>query len=173
MQWHRHKEHDVLVHHTPNFSQEVYRVSAQSLDACTMWKISLVWTMFSALLSITGITAKITAKVQGFVNTRILNNQPLMTVIANNLNARNATGLFIALQALHSFGVLWPLIKMALKSLGWWALGRLLVRIASNFVGAGAATTIAALIIAVAQLIIVLTQQPANCSLTQGAIQKV
>lgn len=173
MQWHRHKGYDVLVHHTPNFSQEVYRVSAQSFDACTMWKISLVWSLFSALLSVTGITAKITTKVQGFVNTRILNNQPLMTVIANNLNERNATGLFIALQALHSFGVLWPLIKMALKSLGWWALGRLLVRIASNFVGAGAAATIAALVVAVAQIIIVLTKQPDNCPLTQTAVEKV
>ena len=172
IQWHRHNEYDVLIHHTANFSQEVYRVSADTLTPCTMWKISLVWTMFSGLMSIMGITTSITTKVKGFINTRVLNNQPLMTVIGNNLNERNATGLFIALQALHSYGVLWPLIKMALKSFGWWALGRLLIRLASNFVGAGAAATIAALIVAVAQIIIVLTKQPAGCTLTQVELKQ-
>jgi hypothetical protein len=172
IKWHRYNEYDVLIHHTSNFSQELYRVPADSLSICTMWKINLIWTIFSALLSITGITARITDKLQSFINNRILQNQPLMTVIVNNINAMNATALFLIIKSLHSFGVLWPLTKMALKTLGWWALGRLLIRIASYFVGAGAAATIAALVVSVAQLIYVITQKPSSCALTTVQVEK-
>lgn len=163
----------VLIHHTPLKSTVVFRAPEDSISDCVMWRIRVIWTVVSGLMSIFGITATLTTKATTFIQQRILNNQPLMQVILNNINARSVTGVFLVLTTLQSFGVLWPLIKIVLTSLSWWALGRLLVKILTSIFGTAAAVaeTIASLVIAVAQLIIVLTQQPDNCPLIPSGAQ--
>lgn len=163
----------VLIHHTPERSFVVFRAHQDSISDCVMWRIQVIWTVIAGLMSIFGITATLTSKAMTFIQQRILNNQPLMTVILNNLNARTATGVFMVLTALQSFGVLWPLIKIILTTLSWWALGRLLVKILTALFGTAAAVaeTIAALVVAVAQLIIVIAQQPPNCPLIPSESQ--
>lgn len=160
----------VLIHHTPTRSTVVFRAPEADLDDCTMWRIRVIWTVTMGLLSIFGVTGALTTRATQFIQQRILNNQPLMTVLANNLNAGSATAVFAVLQAMQNFGVLWPLIKMALTSMGWWALGRLLVWILTKVFGGPAAVleTIARLVVAAAQIVYVLTQKPAGCSLIPG-----
>ena len=164
----------ILIHHTPERSTVVFRTPLENLDDCTMWRIRVVWTVVSGLLSIFGITASLTNRALTFVQQRILNNQPLMTVLNNALTAETALGLYFALNALQAYGVLWPLMKIVLTGLSWWALGRLLVKLLTTVFGAPAAIadTIAALVIAVAQLIYVFTQQPSNCPLIGAAAER-
>lgn len=158
-----HGDH-ILIHHTPVRSTVVFRAPLDSLDACTMWRISVIWTIVSGLLSIFGITGALTTKVQQFIQQRIFQNQALMLVM--KLRAPiTAVELFLIMKAMHSYGVLWPLIKVILTSMSWWALGRLLVKIIVKVFGTAVAVaeTIASLVVAVAQLIYVMTQQPAGC----------
>lgn len=159
----------VLIHHTPERSTVVFRAPQDQFDDCTMWRIRMIWTMVSGLLSIFGITANLQNQAINFVQQQILNNQPLMTVIGQNLakTALTATGLFNALAALQYFGVLWPLIKILLSMFGWWALGRLLVKLVTAVFGGplAVAETIVALVVAVAQIIIAWQNEPANCPL--------
>lgn len=163
----------VLVHHTPTGSTVVFRAPLDAIDDCTLWRIRVIWTVVSGLLSIFGVTGQLTTRVQQFIQTRILNNQPLLQVIGDNLNAASATAVFGVLQALQNFGVLWPLIKMALTTMGWWALGRLLVWILTKVFGGPAAVvqTIASLVVAAAQIVYVFTQEPDNCPLVPTSTQ--
>jgi hypothetical protein len=156
----------VLIHHTPERSTVVFRTPLAALDDCTMWRIRVVWTVVSGLLSVLGITAQLTNRAMTFVQQRIIANQQLMNALTINPQI-TAMGVYLVLKTMHSFGVLWPLIKIVLTTLSWWALGRLLVKILVSVFGAPAAVaeTIASLVVAVAQLIYVLTQQPAQCPL--------
>jgi len=157
----------VLIHHTPVRSTVVFRASLDVLDDCTMWRIRIIWTILMGMLSVFGVTASLTNKALQFIQTRILGNAALMRAIGNIPASISAGGLFTIIGALYSYGVLWPLIKIVLTTMGWWALGKLLVKILVKFFGAAVAIaeTLVSLVIAVAQLIIVITQQPQNCPL--------
>jgi hypothetical protein len=169
-----HGEH-ILIHHTPVRSTVVFRAPLDSIDDCTMWRIRVIWTILMGLLSVFGVTASLTNKALQFIQTRILGNRALMSAVGNIPRGVTASGLFAIISALYSFGVLWPLIKIVLTTMGWWALGKLLVKILVKFFGAAVAVaeTIASLIVAVAQLIYVLTQQPAQCPLVPPGQQPV
>jgi hypothetical protein len=164
--WHKTATHDVLIHHYKDHSEILYTAILGSIDSCTMWKIQFFWTVFMGLMSVLGVTATLTDKAKTYIQTNILNNQPLLRVIAQNTNNVTASGFFTMIYGLYSFGVLWPLIKIIFKSLGWWALTSLLIKIGSYFVGAGIATLVARLVVAAAQLIIVISNRPNNCSLS-------
>ncbi len=157
----------ILIHHTPVHSTVVFRAPLETLDDCTMWRIRVIWTILMGLLSVFGVTAALTNRALQFIQQRILGNAALMRAIGNIPASVTATGLYVIIKALYDFGVLWPLIKIVLTTMGWWALTKLLVKILVKFFGAALAVaeTIASLIVAVAQLIYVLTQQPAQCPL--------
>lgn len=157
----------VLIHHTPVRSTVVFRASREVIDDCTMWRIRLIFTILMGMLSVFGVTAALTAKATQFIQTRILGNAALMRAIGNIPPSLTAAGLFTIIGSLYSFGVLWALIKIVLTSMGWWALAKLLVKILVKFFGAAIAIaeTIVSLVIAVAQVIIVIAKQPANCPL--------
>jgi hypothetical protein len=157
----------ILIHHTPVRSTVVFRAPVESLDDCTMWRIRVIWTILMGILSVFGVTAALSNRALQFIQQRILGNAALMRAIGNIPAAVTATGLYVIIKALYNFGVLWPLIKIVLTTMGWWALTKLLVKVLIKFFGAALAVaeTIASLIVAVAQLIYVLTQQPAQCPL--------
>lgn len=163
----------VLIHHTPVRSTVVFRAPQDTLDDCTMWRIRVIWTILMGILSVFGVTAALTNKALQFIQTKILGNAALMRAVGNIPASVTAAGLFTIIRALYSFGVLWPLIKIVLTTMGWWALTKLLVKILVKFFGAALAVaeTIASLIVAVAQLIYVLTQQPAGCPLVPSGAE--
>lgn len=157
----------ILIHHTPVRSTLVFRTALADLDDCTMWRIRVIWTILMGLLSVFGVTASLTNKALQFIQTKILGNAALMRAMGNIPPTVTAATIYISISALYNYGVLWPLIKIVLTTMGWWALGKLLVKILIKFFGAALAVaeTIASLIVAVAQLIYVFTQQPAQCPL--------
>ena len=154
----------VLIRHTRENSQVVFTAHEDTLDACTTWRISMLWTIISGLLAVFGVMAAISTRATNWINTNIIQNQSLMAALNANPRA-TVTVVFFNLSMLQSYGVLWPLFKMILTTLGWWVLAQLLVRIFSFLVGAGAAVTIAALVIAVGKIIYLFTQEPPNCPL--------
>lgn len=159
----------VLIHHTPVRSTVVFRAPLTSLDACTMWRIQVIWTIVAGLLAIFGVTGSLTTRAQQFIQNRILGNAALMNTVSGLRSVGiTAAGLFTMIRALYSFGVLWPLIKIIFRTMGWWALTKLLVKILVRCFGtaAAAAEVIASLIVAVAQVIYVFSQQPSGCSLS-------
>lgn len=157
----------ILIHHTPEKSIVVFRAPEESISDCNMWRIQMIWSVVSALLTIFGIYATLTQKAMDFINTKILQNRPLMTVITQNLTLANVTGVFGTLAILQNYGVLWPLIKIALSYLSWYLLGRLVVKILVALFGTAAAVaeTIAELVVAAAYIVYVWAQQPSNCPL--------
>ncbi len=156
-----------LVRHTPEQSQVVYQAPAVELDDCTWWKIQVVWTVVSGLLSVFGIYARLMDAAIDYVNRRILQNQPLMQAIQNNLttSAVSATTVFIIVGILYSYGVLWPLIKFALSFLPWLAYAWLVVKIGIACFGlpAAAAQTVASLVSTATYLGVLMSQRPQGC----------
>ncbi|MEE8333823.1 MAG: hypothetical protein V3R85_08235, partial [Alphaproteobacteria bacterium] len=124
-----------------------------------------IWTLSMGLLSVLGVTAALTDKAKQFVVQRIHQNRPLMDVVASEAGLISAMAVYTMLQALNAFGLLWPFIKMVLKMLGWFALTQILITIGTYFIGAGVAATIARLVVAAAQLVLVWSQKPTDCSL--------
>jgi hypothetical protein len=165
LEWHRIGDFDVLIHHGPETSEELGRFAAGDLDSCAMWRISFLWTVFMGLMAITGVTAALTNKAKTFISSKVFGNRPLLEVLKANTNTISGTTVFTMIFTLYKFGVLWPLIKIVLTSLSWWAITRLLVKIALKFVGAGVAETIAALVVAAAKVIISWSNKPGDCTL--------
>jgi len=163
--YHATATHHLLVRHTPAGRQVVFRGARDAFSDCAMWRIRYVWTIVSGLLSIFGVYATLTTKATNWINTNILGNAQVMERIYTNA-APGATAIFYFMTVLQAYGLLWPLFKTILTMLGWWALGRLLVKIFTWLTGVGAvAETLASLTIAAAQLVYVITQQPNNCPL--------
>lgn len=157
----------VLIHHTPNRSKVVFRAPQADFDDCMMWRITVIWTVTSGLLSLFGVTGVLWTRATQYIQQQILNNQPLMEVLDANATQGNATCVFAMFQTMQNYGVLWPLIKLGLTMLSWWAVGRLLVWILTKVFGGPAAVleTIARLVVTAAQIVYVLTQRPVSCSL--------
>ena len=173
--YHQIQGEHILIQHAPTGSTVVFRAPLDTIDPCTMWRIRVIWTVVAGLLSIFGVTAGLTERVTQYIKQRILGNQALMTLVAQSLNVQvigaiGAIGIFRSLQVLQEFGVLWPLIMLGLTTLGWWALGRLLVWLLTKVFGGPAAVleTISNLVVAAAQVVYVFTQQPSGCPLLPG-----
>lgn len=161
----------VIAQHALDGSTVLYRAPADLFDACTMWRITMIWTVVAGMLSILGVTAVISDKVKDFVVNRVLANRQVMNAINGAIGQPGATalGVFTVLRTLHAFGLLWPLVKMALVSAGWWTLGRLLVKIIACFTGLEAAEFIANLIVVAGQIGVAIAQQPDDCPLVPSS----
>lgn len=164
---HEHQGTRYLVWHTPDQSQVVYQAPAVELSDCAWWVISVIKTVVSGFLKYFGVNAWLTDMASEYIDKYILPDLTLMEALRANLAVTTITAgtVFQLVVTLHLYGRLWPLIKMALLSLGWFAFGRLLVWININCFGypAAAAETIAGMANTATQLTYVMTQKPQGC----------
>lgn len=165
---HRVGENYLFIHHTVDESKIIYSVPALEISECSVWKITLVFTIILGFMSVFGITAQLGEKLGKFIQNKVLTSRPVMWVISKfpeTSGSGRAMLIFNALSEMHKYGMLWPMCKAVLSSVSWWTLVTLSIEIISCIVGTKVASTIASLAITALAIAHLFIDKPDNCQL--------
>lgn len=153
----------VLIAHRPAGSYVACRVSADTIDDCTMWRISLIFIIVAGVIDVfTGVSATLGDKAIALIR-RALANPRILALLAMG-QLMTAGALFTILREVYDVGLLRPII-LAVIEVGFWTLIRIVANLLLIAVGTGAAAarTIASLVATAATFIFTYSQKPASC----------
>lgn len=153
----------LLVCHTPRGSRIVFRAADTDVDACTLWKVNLVFIIVAgALDAFTGIGVGATASDRAIAYiARILATPAVAAQMARG-QQMTAKAVFTILALLQAYGSLRPLIVI-LAEVGLWTLLRVIARMILVFAGVGAASVVASLVATAATFAVAYSQRPSSC----------
>ncbi|MBO6523997.1 MAG: hypothetical protein JJ971_09235 [Balneolaceae bacterium] len=166
MMVHEHEDRHYLMLHGQESSRCLCELDIETTTSCVLWKVNVILIVVSGILAIFGIEALVNrAAGITYIQNFVLRNRNFMIQAAAILNAGiKAASIFRLISIFYNEGLLWPLIKIFLASLGWWALARVLVKIfAWLFPAAGAAMTVASLVETAVHLAIAFHNVPVGC----------
>lgn len=158
---HRVGKDRVLLCHTGNESRVVYSSSSADVDDCTMWTVTLLFTVVAGILdAFFGLSASLTDRAISYIQ-QILRNPRVMAIMATGALMSSQT-IFTLGSTLWNMGAFKQLLYM-IVDLGFWAFLRVVAKLILKLVGVGAVDTIASLVATAATFIYVYTQKPSSC----------
>lgn len=153
-------EHLVIVHR-PKRSYVAFRTPEDSVDSCTLWKISLIFIVIAgALDAFTGVGSTLTDKAIAYIG-RILSVPKIKAFLAVGA-AMSASNIFSILSTLYSEGMLRQLIVLVID-VGFWTLIRVVANMLLIAAGVGYARVIASLVATAATFIYTYVNRPPTC----------
>lgn len=139
-----------------------YRIGVEEIDECTLWMVNLVFIVVAgALDALFGLRPVLKTGAINLIQS-VLNKTGLATMLSRG-RVMTAGGIFLIVVALYDEGTLKELLKMMVE-IGFWALLRVVAKLALKLVGIGAADVIASLVATAATFILEYARQPASCS---------
>jgi hypothetical protein len=141
-----------VIHHSTKGDILVYEGAAAAIDSCTLWWIQFVYMLTAGFFVALGLFPSVKD-----IATRIwalLRRNPLVMEALNSLVLQDITvaTAMAAMKVIYQAGYMWPIMKMCFASLGWWGLGRILVKVIALVMGVEAAELLANFIVWAAQL---------------------
>ncbi|HZV74495.1 MAG TPA: LamG-like jellyroll fold domain-containing protein [Conexibacter sp.] len=161
--WHELGDERVLLCHTRRGTHVAMRTRTGDIDACTEWKIALIFCAVGGLLdALFGISARLGQRAIDVI-VRVLRNPRVMALTARGA-AMTAGGIFTLLTTLWSIGFLRELLSLVAE-LSFWTLLRIVAKLLLKLVpGLGAADVIASLAATVISFVYIYTQRrPSTC----------
>lgn len=156
-----------LIHHGPHGDVLLYEGAPGAVSPCTLWWIDFVYLLTYGFLSAIGL-APAPFGVAKSVARRIYNLVIANAVVVAGMNLLvgetiTVTAALGFVRLLHRQKLLWPVIKFALTSLGWWSLVWLLKQCIAILTGFEAAAVLAGFIGWAAQLSLVSLRFNSSC----------
>lgn len=141
-----------LIHHGVNGDEVIFEGNSVEVDDCTIWWISFIFKItigFYQALGLLPSFGDISKKVYNLVS----QNQTVINFIGTTLgkSITVASGVSIV-GVLYHEGLIWPILKLAFASAGWWALAWVLKKVIAFATGLEAAELLAGFIVWAAQL---------------------
>lgn len=120
----------VLLYHDKVSSRVLLSAKADQVDECLFWKLEMLGTWVSGILSVAGIYGLAYDKLSEFFK-KILAKTAVMKILASATSTQgiSPTGLYQGVKALHDYGLLWPAIYGLLTNFNWWAVAALAAEI--------------------------------------------
>jgi len=151
----------VLLCHARGETWVAYRGAITDLDDCTMWRITLIFTLVAgAIDALFAIRATLSPSAITYLE-RVV-GRPAMRVQLSAGSAMSATGVFAFIASLISEGFFRELVRL-IVDIGFWTFLRIVVRALATFAGIGAAAVIASLVATAATFIKVYLERPSSC----------
>jgi hypothetical protein len=153
----------ILTHHTRRGDIEVFRAPAGTVDPCTVWWMTFIYQVTYGFLVAVGWApgaGDAMAKVYGLVSKNAVVMQALKNILLSPITLATALS---AVAVLWKEGLLWPIIKMAAPSVGWWTLAWLLRRAIIFLGGAEVASMLSGFIVWAGQLLNLQREYTKNC----------
>jgi hypothetical protein len=151
-------------YHGPDGDVLLYEGAAATTDPCTVWWIGFVYTLTVCFLQAIGLVP-----TNGTIATRIYNLVMSNAAAAAAITALielpeiTATAALGVITVLYQKKLLWPILKLALSSLGWWSLLWVLKQAFYIVSGTEEFAILAGFIVWAAQLTTEATSYSASC----------
>ncbi len=141
-----------LIHHGLQGDELIFEGDASEVSDCTIWWISFVFKLTIGFLQAIGLAPSF-----GNISTRVYNliskNQTVINAMSTTLGKTiTVAGGVSIVGVIYAEGLIWPLLKLAFTTAGWWALVWVLKKVIAIATGLEAAEILAGFIVWAAQL---------------------
>lgn len=143
-----------IIHHGIKGDTLVFQGPKDSIDPCTTWWIQFVFLLTAGFFQALGLIpsfGNIATRVYNLLGSNATVVAALNTVIGKTITV---SGGMTVVGVIYSEGYMWPILKMAFTSAGWWTLVWILKKIIALATGLEAAELLAGFIAWAAQLTI-------------------
>jgi hypothetical protein len=153
-----------IIHHTTRGDFVILEEPAGAIDDCTLWWIDFIFKItvgfFQALGLVPGF-GDIAKRVYNLVVRNVTALSRIQQIIGGTITVTAGIGV---IKVLYDEGLLWPILKLAFTSAGWWALVWVLKKAIAIALGLEAAELLANFIVWAAQLTTLSLQYHSSCS---------
>lgn len=141
-----------LIHHGIHGDEVIFEGVSAEVDDCTLWWIQFIFKLTVGFLQAIGLAPSF-GNIANRVYNLVSRNQTVINFLSTSLgkSITVAAGVGIV-KVLYDQGLIWPIIKLALTSAGWWALAWILKKVIAIVTGLEAAEILAGFVVWAAQL---------------------
>lgn len=141
-----------LIHHGLQGDELIFEGDSLEVSDCTIWWISFIFKLTIGFLQAIGLAPSF-----GNISTRVYNlvsqNQRVIDAMSTVLGKTiTVAGGVSIVGVIYAEGLIWPLLKLAFTTAGWWALVWVLKKVIAIATGLEAAEILAGFIVWAAQL---------------------
>ncbi|MBK9258682.1 MAG: LamG domain-containing protein [Polyangiaceae bacterium] len=152
-----------LIHHGVHGDVVIYEGAAGAVSDCTLWWISFIWQLTIGFLQALGLLPPM-GNISSRVYNLLIKNSAVVAAMGSVVGkAISSTVALGVMWVVWKQGLMWPLIKLALTSAGWWTLAWVLKKAIACVTGLEAAELLAGFIVWAAQLTRLSLQYPGSC----------
>lgn len=152
-----------LIHHGLYGDELIFEGNELEVSDCTLWWISFLFKVtigFYQALGLVPSFGDIATRIYNLVssNQRVINF--ISTILGKTITVSAGVGI---IGIIYHEGLMWPLLKLAFTSAGWWALVWVLKKVIAIATGLEAAELLAGFIVWAAQLTVLSLQHASAC----------
>ena len=132
-----------IIHHGIKGDTLIYEAPAAAVDDCTLWWMMFIYQLtagFFVALGLAPSAKDILSRIWNLVKQSPIVIAACETLIGQAITIATA---MVVVRAIYNAGYFWPIMKMCFSSLGWWGLGRILVKVFALAFGFEAAELLA------------------------------
>lgn len=159
-----------IVYHGVHGDMLVYEGAIGAESDCVLWWITFIYQLTVGFLGAIGLVptpGKIATRIYNLVKANARAWAAVNSLIGRTITASAAIGV---VGVIYAEGLMWPVIKFALTTAGWYALFWVLKKVIAIVTGLEAAEILAGFIVWAGQLVLTATRYNGACgsSLTDG-----
>ena len=141
-----------LIHHAIHGDEIIFEGVSAEVDDCTLWWIQFIFKITVGFLQALGLAPSF-GNIANRVYNLVSRNQTVINFISTTLGKTITVAAGVSIvKVLYDQGLIWPILKLALTSAGWWVLAWILKKVIAIVTGLEAAELLAGFIVWAAQL---------------------